>query len=110
MGCIWSLRLHGRFFVVAKDAKTDAVIPIVTSKIKPRSVIYTDSHQSYNALDMRGFKHFCINHSKEFAQDRNHTNGSQKKNFHLFIKKCEFRFNYATPFNQLKVLRKWCGI
>ncbi|MCL1623678.1 IS1595 family transposase, partial [Moraxella sp. Tifton1] len=30
--------------------------------------------------------------------------------FHLFIKECEFRFNYSTPSNQLKILRKWCGI
>ncbi|MDY0625725.1 IS1595 family transposase, partial [Pasteurella multocida] len=28
----------------------------------------------------------------------------------LFIKECEFRFNYGTPSNQLKVLRRWCGI
>ncbi|MFL1732527.1 IS1595 family transposase, partial [Moraxella oculi] len=26
------------------------------------------------------------------------------------IKECEFRFNYSTPSNQLKILRKWCGI
>ncbi|MCL1624382.1 IS1595 family transposase, partial [Moraxella sp. Tifton1] len=25
-------------------------------------------------------------------------------------KECEFRFNYSTPSNQLKILRKWCGI
>ena len=33
-----------------------------------------------------------------------------KKHFHLFIKECEFRFNYGTPSQQLKTLRKWCGI
>ncbi|MCL1623061.1 IS1595 family transposase, partial [Moraxella sp. Tifton1] len=37
-------------------------------------------------------------------------NDTPKKNFHLFIKECEFRFNYSTPSNQLKILRKWCGI
>ncbi|MDO5651939.1 MAG: IS1595 family transposase, partial [Moraxella sp.] len=37
-------------------------------------------------------------------------NGIDKKNFHLFIKECEFRFNYGTPSNKLKTLRKWCGI
>ena len=33
-----------------------------------------------------------------------------KKHFHLFIKECEFRFNYGTPSQKLKTLRKWCGI
>ncbi|MFT5428563.1 MAG: transposase, partial [Psychrobacter glaciei] len=33
-----------------------------------------------------------------------------KKNFHLFLKECEFRFNYGSPSNQLKFLRKWCDI
>ncbi|MBO7080428.1 MAG: IS1595 family transposase, partial [Neisseriaceae bacterium] len=27
-----------------------------------------------------------------------------------FLKECEFRFNYGTPRQQLKTLRKWCGI
>ena len=39
-------------------------------------------------------------------------NGINKKHFHLFIKECEFRFNYnyGTPSQKLKTLRKWCGI
>ena len=40
---------------------------------------------------------------------------AKKENFHLFIKDekhcfARFRFNYGTPSNQLKVLRKWCEI
>ncbi|HEZ3759286.1 TPA: IS1595 family transposase, partial [Neisseria meningitidis] len=26
------------------------------------------------------------------------------------LKKCEFRFNFGTPSQQLKILRDWCGI
>lgn len=73
---------------------------------KPDSVVCTDSYLSYNTLGASDFKHFRINHSKGFAKDHNHINGIDKKNFHLFIKECEFRFNYDTPSNQLKVLRK----
>ena len=68
-----------------------------------------------------------INHSKEFANNHNHINGIEnfwsqskrilrkyngidKKHFHLFIKECEFRFNYGIPSNQLRLLRKWCGV
>ncbi len=122
------LKRNGKVYtVVVKDTKTDTLMPIITSKIKPDSIVYTDSYKSYNALDVSDFKHFRINHSKEFAQDHNHINGIEnfwsqakrvlrkyngidKKHFHLFIKECEFRFNYGTPSNQLKVLRKWCGI
>ncbi|HDL3244674.1 TPA: IS1595 family transposase, partial [Mannheimia haemolytica] len=32
------------------------------------------------------------------------------KNFPLFLKECEFRFNFGTPKEQLKTLRKWCEI
>lgn len=115
------------FVVVVKDTKTNTLMPIITSKIKPDSIVYTDSYRSYNALDVSDFKHFRINHSKEFANNHNHINGIEnfwsqakrvlrkyngidKKYFHLFIKECEFRFNYGTPSNQLKVLRRWCGI
>ncbi|HDL1182729.1 TPA: IS1595 family transposase, partial [Mannheimia haemolytica] len=27
-----------------------------------------------------------------------------------FLKECEFRFNFGTPKEQLKTLRKWCEI
>jgi len=37
-------------------------------------------------------------------------NGIYKKSFPLLLKECEFRFNYGTPANQLKILKKWCQI
>ncbi|MGI8561309.1 MAG: IS1595 family transposase, partial [Luteimonas sp.] len=30
-----------------------------------------------------------------------------RKHFFLFLKECEFRFNYGTPSQQLATLRKW---
>ncbi|QBQ63471.1 IS1595 family transposase [Actinobacillus indolicus] len=122
------LKRNGKVYtVVVKDTKQSTLMPIISSKIKPDSIVYTDGYRSYNALDVSEFKHFRINHSKEFVKDHNHINGIEnfwsqakrvlrkyngidKKNFHLFIKECEFRFNYSTPSNQLKILRKWCGI
>ncbi|OOR92706.1 DDE transposase [Moraxella caviae] len=125
------LKRNGKVYtVIVKDTKTNTLMPIITSKIKPDSVVYTDCYASYNALDVSNFKHFRINHSKEFTDKenkQNHINGIEnfwsqakrvlrkyngidKKNFHLFIKECEFRFNNGTPSNQLKVLRKWCGV
>ncbi len=37
-------------------------------------------------------------------------NGIDRKSFPLFLKECEFRFNFGTPSEQLKVQRRWCGI
>ncbi|HEZ2150144.1 TPA: IS1595 family transposase, partial [Neisseria meningitidis] len=37
-------------------------------------------------------------------------NGIDRKSFPLFLKECEFRFNFGTPSRQLKILQDWCGI
>lgn len=122
------LKRYGKVYtVVVKDTKTNTLIPIITSKIKPDNIVYTDGYKSDDVLYVSDFKHFRINHSKEFTQNHNHINGTpnfwsqakrvlrkyngiNKKNFHLFIKEYEFRFNDSTPSQQLKTLRKWCGI
>ena len=41
----------------------------------PDSIVYTDSPSSYDQLDVSGFIHYRINHSKEFADRQNHING-----------------------------------
>lgn len=37
-------------------------------------------------------------------------NGIPKAHFHLFIKETEFRFNYGTPSQQLRSLKRWTKI
>lgn len=102
-------------------------MPIITRKIAPDSVVYTDYYRSYNALDVSHFCHHQINHLTHFACDKNHINGIenfwnqakrilQKYNgipvdaFPLFLKECEFRFNHGTPKNQLNILKIWTKI
>jgi transposase len=124
------LKRHGKVYtVIVENTKASTLMPVIASqnKIKPYSVVYTDTYRSYDALDVTEFHHHRINHSEVFADKKNHINGIEnfwnqakrvlrkyngidKKNFPLFLKECEFRFNYGTPVNQLKILRKWCGI
>lgn len=122
------LKRGGKVFtIVVNDTKTKTLMPIITKKVAPDSIVYTDSYRSYQALDVSDFCHKRINHSKLFAKGRNHINGIEnfwnqskrilrkyngidKKYFHLFLKECEFRFNYGTPKQQLKTLRLWCKI
>jgi len=99
----------------------------IARQIKLDSVVYSDAYHSYDALDVSKFHHHRIHHSDEFVDDKNHINGIEnfwnqakrvlrkyngidKKFFPLFLKECEFRFNYGTPKHQLKILKKWCGL
>lgn len=70
------LRRNGNIYiVVTPDAKTDTLFPIIRKKVKPDSIVYTDTWLSYNALDVSEFKHYRINHSELFANKTNHING-----------------------------------
>jgi len=122
---------HGKVYTaLVNDTKTHTLMPIISSKINPDSVVYTASYRSYNALDVSRFQHERINHSTDFAKGENRINGIEnffqssqaraekvyngihKKSFPLFLKECEFRFNYyGSPKKQrLKILRDWCQI
>jgi len=121
------LKRKGKVYtVVVEDAKTATWMPIIVNKIKPYSVVYTDSWRAYNVLDVNQFRHERINHSVRFADGINHINGIEnfwsqakrilrryngidRRSFPLFLKECEFRFNYGTPREQLKILSAWCG-
>ncbi len=119
------LKRGGKVFAeIISDAKGKTLMPIIREKVKPDSIVYTDALPSYNALDVSEFKHLRINHSKLFAENRNHINGIEnfwnqakrhmrrfngvpKKNFRLFLKECEWRFNFPSPKKQLKMLIQW---
>jgi transposase len=124
------LKRGGKVYAkVIQDTKTSTLMPIIERKIiKLDSVVYTDCYRSYNALDVSGFRHHRINHSTHFAEKKsNHINGIEnfwnqakrvlrkyngipEKSFPLFLKECEFRFNYGSPKEQLSTLTKWCII
>ena len=94
---------------------------------RKRSIVYTDSLSSYDKLDVSGFIHHRINHCKAFVERQNHINGIEnfwnqakrvlrkyngidRKSFPLFLKECEFRFNFGTLSPQFRILRDWCAI
>jgi len=119
------LKRGGHVFVLpVKDTKSGTLIPIIACKVQPDSVVYTDSFRAYDQLDITDFHHMRINHSNLFADRENHINGIEnfwnqakchlrryngipRQHFHLFIKECEWRFNYGPPGGLLQTLRKW---
>ena len=87
-------------------------MPIIARLVaKSKSNVYTDKWKSYDGLVLSGYKHYRINHSKEFARSHNHINGIEsfwsyvkrkmrkhngipRHKFLLYLKESEFRFNH----------------
>ena len=118
------LKRGGRVYTkVIPDARSTTLMRIMEQKIVPDSIVYTDSMQSYNVLDVSEFHHVRVNHSYLFAEGRNHINGIEnfwnqakrhlrkfngipKEHFGLFLKECEWRFNTPDPKAQLAMLKQ----
>ena len=119
------LKRGGRVYTaIIPNAKTETLLPIIKEKVTPDSIVYTDSFKAYNALDVSGFHHRRINHSRLFADQQNHINGienfwNQAKrhlrrfngiktdHFYWFLKECEWRFNGGDHKTLLKQLKYW---
>jgi len=118
------LKRGGKVYTkIIRDASGDTLIPIIEKKVIPDSIVYSDCWKGYNVLDVSDFKHYRINHSKLFADKKNHINGIEnfwnqakrhlrkfngvpKDNFGLFLKECEWRFNTPSPKQQLTQLKQ----
>jgi len=122
------LKRAGKVYTaLPRDARAKTLSGIIRSRVQPDSVVYTDSYKSYDILDVSEFHHRRINHRKRFARGHNHINGIEnfwsqakrhlrryngipKANFHLFIKECEWRFNYRPAARLRQVLTEWAGL
>ena len=119
------LKRGGKVFALTiPNAQQNTLLPIIRRTIKPDSIVYTDGFSSYDALDVSEFRHERVNHSESFTDGRAHINGIEnfwnqakrhlrryngipRQHFNLFLKECEWRFNYRPTRNLFKVLRGW---
>ena len=119
------LKRGGKVYtVIIPDAKSQTLMPLIREKVEPDSIVYSDCWKAYNALDISEFKHYRINHSKLFAESKNHINGIEnfwnqakrhmrkfngvpRKQFPLYLKECEWRINNPRPKDQLAQLKQW---
>ena len=115
------LKRNGKVYsVVIPDVKGGTILPIIRGHVTPDSIVYADSFNSYNTLDVSEFKHLRINHSELFARGANHINGIEnfwnqakrhlrkfngvsKEHLHLFRKECGWRFNNSDPREQIQI-------
>ena len=116
---------NGYVYTVSVDnTKSSTLMPIINTRVKPDSIVYTDQYKSYDTLDTSRFHHKRINHSKEFANDKNHINGIEnfwrqakrtlaryngvpKHHFDLYLKECEWKFNYSPVDRLCDMLYNW---
>jgi transposase-like protein len=107
------LKRHGKVFVsVVKNCSKKELMPIIQGKVLEGSVIHTDGWKAYDGLILNGYDHYRVHHSEnEFARGKCHVNGIESfwsfakrrlakfngiasHKFLLYLKECEFRFNY----------------
>lgn len=107
------LKRNGKVFItVVKNCSKEELLPIIKGHVLEGSTIHTDGWKAYDGLILNGYDHYRVHHSKnEFARGKNHVNGIESfwsfakrrlvkfngiasHKFHLYLKECEFRFNY----------------
>jgi len=116
---------NGRVYTeIIPDCERKTLRAIITGRIDLESTIYSDSWSGYSGLVDVGYdKHFRINHKKDEFSNRKgiHINGIEafwsytkrrltkfngvKKNFHLHLKECEWRWNKSPKRLESELLR-----
>ena len=122
------LKRSGKVYAtMIPDARSQTLVGIIRKRIRPDSVVYTDAYRSYDTLDVSEFHHRRVNHRHAFVARGNHINGIEnfwsqakrhlrryngipKHHFHLFLKECEWRFNYRPGSRLLRLLNEWIDL
>lgn len=112
------------FTKMAGQAHAELLNAAAPHLIKPNSVVFINHYNPEQALDINDcyqehihsadMTDLVIADIEKFWEQTKRVlrkyNGIPKSTFPLFLKECEFRFNYSTPKAQLKTLKLWTGI
>ena len=119
------LKRNGKVYTqIVSDVSRETLMRIIRTKVVPDSIVYTDSWKSYDGLIIDGYRHYRINHQREFARSKgNHINGIESfwsyakrklvkhygvpsKRFYYYLKEIEFRFNNRNQRNLANLIEK----
>jgi len=56
---------------VGHKRNKETLIPLIKKYVKPESIICSDAWRAYNDLSQLGYKHYAVNHSKNFVDPGN---------------------------------------
>ena len=109
---------------IVPDCSKSTLQSIIRGKVNPESIIYSDKWKGYDGLVDIGYdKHYRVDHGKdEFVNGKAHINGIEgfwgfaktrmskyrgidKRYFYLYLKECEFRYNYRNEDLCQKILK-----
>ena len=106
------------------DTRSDTLTPILRGNVNPDSLVYTSGKQVSDVLDRLGMRYQKVNNKDRFTRGPVHTNGIENfwnqsrrhlrkyngipaQHLHLYIKECEWRYNYGPAGQLLKTLEGW---
>lgn len=117
------LKRDGKVFVsIVKNCSREQLLPIIKGQILEGSTIHSDGWRAYDGLILNGYDHYRVHHSSnEFVRGKCHVNGIESfwsfakrrlaqfngiasHKFNLYLKECEFRFNYRNTYLYDKML------
>jgi len=119
------LRRGGRIYTeVLPDAACATLASILRGHLDAGAVVYADRPTVHQALDALGVRHYKIDRGGPCSGRRahisgienfwsqaerhfRHYNGIPAHRFVLFLKECEWRFNYGSPKQLLATLTEW---
>lgn len=119
------LRRGGRIYTaVLADARLDTLLSMLHDRLDAGAVVYADRPAIHDALDVLGVRHSGIDRAAAFGGRRAHIsgienfwsqaerhlrryNGVPAHRFALYLKECEWRFNYGSPKQLLATLSEW---
>ena len=63
-------------FVEVEKRDKETITDLISKYVHKGPIIYTDKWKGYNELEVNGYQHWCINHSKGFKRPNSdiHTN------------------------------------
>ncbi|HVY05599.1 MAG TPA: IS1595 family transposase [Burkholderiales bacterium] len=102
----------------------DALLPLLRKRINPEALVYTSATQVSSALHRLGVRHRRVSESDRFAPGPAHVNGIENfwnqarrhlrkyngvpgHHLDLYLKECEWRFNYGSARQLLRTLSQW---
>jgi transposase len=110
--------------VMVPNTSKDTLLPILRTRINPDALVYTSAAGVSDALDRLGVRHRRVDQNDRFAPGPAHVNGIENfwnqarrhlrkyngipsHHLHLYLKECEWRFNYGSAGQLLKTLEHW---